>query len=96
MVAKTMDEQRLLVVYDVPSDRIRARFVRACKDFGLERFQFSAFRGSLSRNKREELFVRLARELRDEPGKILVVPLCEKDARNCREVVNLPTEEDET
>ena len=85
-----MNEQSLFVVYDVPSDRIRNRFARACKDYGLERFQFSAFRGSLSKNKREELFLRLARELSDEPGKVLVVPVCEKDLRNSQEVTNQP------
>jgi hypothetical protein len=53
-------ELSTLVLYDVEDDRARTRVAEACKDFGLERVQFSCFRGNLSRNKREELEERLS------------------------------------
>lgn len=72
-------ELRTLVMYDIEDDRIRYRVSEACMDFGLERIQFSVFRGKLNRNKREELLDRLANELGDERGKILIQPVCEED-----------------
>jgi CRISPR-associated protein Cas2 len=52
-------ELSTLVIYDIEDDRARTRVSEACKDFGLQRLQFSCFRGTLSQNKREELYERL-------------------------------------
>jgi CRISPR-associated protein Cas2 len=68
-----------LVVYDVPDDDIRTRFSESCLDYGLERFQFSAFWGSLSAPQRKELFHRLEKLLGDKPGRILVQPVGAED-----------------
>lgn len=86
-------ELQTYIVYDIPSDRIRYRIANACKDYGLERIQFSAFSGLLNANKREELFLRLRRELGDHPGKILVLPVCEKDLKAVKEVVIVEEEQ---
>ena len=79
-------ELRTLVMYDIENDRIRYRVSEACLDFGLERIQFSVFRGKLNRNKREELLDRLTAELGDEPGKILIQPVCEEDCESSLEL----------
>jgi hypothetical protein len=52
-------ELHTLVIYDVEDDWARTLVAEACKDFGLERIQYSCFRGKLSQNKREELYERL-------------------------------------
>ena len=83
-----MEEQYLVVLYDIQIDRLRTRVSEACLDYGLERIQFSAFRGKLTRNKREELFLRLNAILENTPGKILVQPICEKDIKAARSVEN--------
>ena len=83
-----MEEYGTIVIYDVPDDRTRTRVSEACLDYGLERVQYSAFRGKLSRNKREELFLRLQALVGEQPGKILVQPVCEKDLKNARLVEN--------
>lgn len=80
-------ELHTLVVYDIVDDRIRYRVANACKDYGLERIQFSAFTGDLTSNRRQELFLRLRRELGEHQGKILVIPICERDLRARQEVV---------
>jgi CRISPR-associated protein Cas2 len=69
------------VVYDIEDDRIRYRIANACKDYGLERIQFSAFLGPLNANKRDELFLRLRKVLGEKAGKVLVIPICEKDQK---------------
>jgi hypothetical protein len=58
-------ELSTLVIYDIEDDRARTRVSEACKDFGLERMQFSCFRGTLSQNKREELYEKLRRIQRE-------------------------------
>lgn len=96
MVKIGMDEQYLVVLYDIQIDRIRTRISEACLDYGLERIQFSAFRGKLTRNKREELFLRLSALLEDTPGKILVQPVCEKDIKAAHSVENAGEDENQS
>jgi len=91
-----MEEYGTIVIYDIPNDRIRTQISEACLDYGLERVQWSAFTGRLSRNKREELFLRLKAVLGENPGKILVQPVCEKDLKTARSVENTRGDEEAT
>lgn len=75
----TENQTSCLVVYDVADDRIRNRFSEACLDFGLERFQMSAFGGCLTATRRKELFTRLCAFLGKAPGRILVQPIGAED-----------------
>lgn len=76
------------MIYDIPSDKIRSRLGEICKDYGLERVQYSGFLGLLTRNMREELCLKLGETLGDEPGKIMIQPICEKDAKAMFEIKN--------
>ena len=67
------------MIYDIENDRIRLKISETCLDYGLARIQFSAFQGTLNRNKREELFLKLSSILDDNAGKILLQPICHKD-----------------
>jgi CRISPR-associated protein Cas2 len=87
-----MEEIATYVLYDIPDDAVRTKIADVCKDYGLERIQFSAFCGSLTRNKREELFLRLGEVLGVRPGKILLQPVCEKDIRDGLRVDNEGTD----
>lgn len=84
----SVEELTTYVLYDIPDDGVRTKIADVCKDYGLERIQFSAFCGSLTRNKREELFLRLGEVLGELPGKILLQPVCEKDVRSSLQVEN--------
>ena len=75
----TASESFCLVIYDVPDDAIRNRFSETCLDYGLERFQMSAFWGHLTASRRKELFVRLCEFLGEAPGRILVQPIGAED-----------------
>ncbi len=88
-----MQEQRTIVLYDIRDDRLRTRVSEACLDYGLERIQYSAFQGQLSRNKRQELFLRLKVILEDSTGKVLVQPVCEKDAKEAEWLENVGPED---
>jgi len=68
-----------LVVYDIPEDNLRTKISEICKDYGLQRIQYSAFLGDLNRNRREELQQRFRRILGKRAGNIQIYPLCDKD-----------------
>lgn len=77
---------KVLVVYDIVNDRIRSKVADACLDYGLDRIQFSAFAGELSRNHQQELMLKIKRLLGDSAGTITLVPICEKDWKSRIEV----------
>jgi CRISPR-associated protein Cas2 len=89
-----MEELTTYVIYDIEDDHIRNRIAEACKDYGLMRIQYSAFSGMLTRNKSNELFLRLKKELGKKQGKILVQPVCQKDVKNQYKFENLLEEDD--
>jgi CRISPR-associated protein Cas2 len=76
-------------MYDIESDKVRYRVSEVCLDFGLERIQYSVFRGKLNRNKREELLLRLTEELGNAAGKILIQPMCEDDFKSALELLRV-------
>lgn len=78
---------KTIVVYDIENDRIRNRIFNACKDYGLEHIQYSAFFGELNHNRRGELKQRLKRTLGKKKGKIFICPVCDKDLKLLDEIV---------
>jgi CRISPR-associated protein Cas2 len=80
-------EMLVYVFYDIEHDKIRNKTASICKDYGLERTQFSGFMGYLSKNKREELAIQLRDTLGESNGKILVQPVCEKDFKEYKEFI---------
>lgn len=67
--------QPTLVLYDVQDDKRRARVMNACKDYGLARWQYSAYHGRLTGTARRELETRLERALGESAGLIAVLQL---------------------
>lgn len=70
-----------LLVYDISDDKTRNKVADACLDYGLDRIQYSAFCGDISRNYQEELFQKVVAILGKRPGDIRLLPICEKDWR---------------
>ena len=68
-----------LLIYDIPNDRIRTKVADACLDYGLDRVQYSAFSGDISRNYQAELFQKLTDLLGKEAGNVQLIPICAKD-----------------
>lgn len=77
-----------LVIYDITNDRVRYKIAEACKDYGLQRIQYSAFIGKQSNNRREELVYRLKHTLGNKIGNIVIFAICERDQKLIRELVN--------
>lgn len=69
----------VLVLYDIQNDRIRQKTADICMDYGLDRTQFSAFYGRISRPLQRELMQRLANLLGENTGTLLLVPVGDDD-----------------
>lgn len=72
-------ETTTVVLYDIPHDRTRAKVSERCLDFGLVRFQYSAFHGPLTRNRREELSLLLESLIEVHGGAVALIPVCAAD-----------------
>jgi len=70
---------KCLLIYDIPNDSIRTKIATFCLDYGLDRFQYSAFLGDLSTNHQEELMLRIEDRLGKAAGKIELFPICKQD-----------------
>lgn len=64
-----------LVIYDISSDRVRAKIADICLDYGLERIQYSAFMGDLSGTHRTELYRLLQRAMGKARGSVQIMPM---------------------
>lgn len=82
-------ETTTIVLYDIPHDRTRTKVSDKCLDFGLERFQYSAFYGQLTRNRREELALVLEHLVEVHGGAIALIPVCVTD---CQQWINVYVE----
>lgn len=80
-----------LVIYDISSDEIRTRLADRLFDYGLQRIQYSAFKGELNVHDREVLVKELQKYIGGERDSIYVIPLCERCARLCRIVSEKPS-----
>ena len=80
-IGRGSPEVSVILIYDIEDDKLRTRAAEVCIDYGLERIQFSAFFGKLNRNRRQELSLRLQRELGSESARIRIIPICEQDLK---------------
>ena len=77
-----------LVIYDVPSDRIRPKLADICLDHGLMRIQYSAFFGEMAAEYKQALLGKLKRRLGDAEGNIQIYPICERDFKQRQVFIN--------
>ena len=80
-VGRGSPEVSVILIYDIEDDKLRTRAADICMNYGLERIQFSAFFGKLNRNRRQELSLRLQRELGNKSARIRMIPVCEQDLK---------------
>lgn len=69
----------LLLLYDIVHDGTRTKIADACMDYGLDRVQYSAFAGWLSRNHQEELMLKVDTLLGKKAGRVQLIPVSADD-----------------
>ncbi len=80
---------RVVVTYDITSDRLRKKISDCCLDYGLDRFQYSVFSGRL-----KPVHIRaLAKALRPfvKEGHVMIVPIAADDWDKRVEIGEAPT-----
>jgi CRISPR-associated protein Cas2 len=65
----------VLLIYDITHDATRTKVARACEDYGLDRLQFSAFGGTLSKQHQRELMLKVKRLMRRKAGVVTLYPI---------------------
>ena len=65
----------VLLIYDITHDSTRNKVVRVCEDYGLDRVQYSAFIGTLSRLHQRELMSRIRYLMRRRTGIVTLYPI---------------------
>jgi CRISPR-associated protein Cas2 len=78
----------VMLIYDIEHDGKRHKIAEACKDYGLDRIQYSAFVGSLSANHAEELMLQIKHLLGNGRGNIQLIYIAQKDWDNRMEVAH--------
>jgi len=78
---------KCLLVYDISDDSTRTRVADICLDYGLDRIQYSAFVGDLTRTHREELMLKIGDRLGDRPGKVQLFAICKTDWQQRLEII---------
>ena len=69
----------VLVIYDIPHDGARTKVADCCLDYGLDRIQYSAFVGELSRTHQEELLLRIKRRVGKKAAKVQIIVVSTDD-----------------
>jgi len=69
---------QIMVMYDISVDRTRNKVADTCKDYGLDRWQYSVFAGRLSKRQLRALTKEL-RHLIENDASILIVQLASDD-----------------
>lgn len=69
----------VLVIYDVPHDGTRNKVADCCLDYGLDRIQYSAFAGEISRTHQEELMIKIKRRVGKRAAKVYIITVSADD-----------------
>jgi CRISPR-associated protein Cas2 len=77
---------QVLLVYDIENDKARTKIASTCQDYGLDRIQYSAFAGQLSRNHQQELMFKIKKLIREGKAKVQLVSISTKDWQNRMEI----------
>lgn len=82
--------QRLLLFYDIVNDRARTKVADACLDYGLDRIQYSAFAGQLSRPLQQELMYRIEDILDGGTANVTLIAIPDREWAKRLEIDNPP------
>lgn len=67
------------VIYDIVSDKVRRKLIKATKKAGLYRVQKSVFLGSINKNDLDELSMIVDDLINKKKDSVYMFPMCEPD-----------------
>jgi CRISPR-associated protein Cas2 len=63
------------LIYDITDDRVRGKVADFCLDYGLDRIQYSAFVGQISRNHTRELMRKIQARIGRSTAKVMLLTI---------------------
>ena len=72
------------IIYDISEDKIRSKVSKACKLYGLERVQKSAFLGKLEANRFDELTEKCRSLIDEKVDSVYLFPFCQDDFKRVK------------
>ncbi|WP_309493156.1 CRISPR-associated endonuclease Cas2 [Candidatus Hecatella orcuttiae] len=72
-----------LVIYDISNDDSRTKLANLLQDFGLERIQYSGFKGDLNTHDRHILAQQVKKFVTGERDSVYIIRLCNECASLC-------------
>ncbi|MEM4310895.1 MAG: CRISPR-associated endonuclease Cas2 [Nitrososphaerales archaeon] len=73
-----------LVIYDISDDRDRSKLAELLMNYGLERIQYSGFKGMLNTHDRLMLAKEVKRFVKGDRDSIYLIRLCRECASLCQ------------
>jgi CRISPR-associated protein Cas2 len=67
------------VIYDIENDKVRTRVAKYCKQAGLYRVQLSVFLGTLSRNDKDALALKIEQVIDVDKDKVYIFPISKEE-----------------
>lgn len=83
-----------LLIYDIPHDGARQKVADACLDYGLQRIQYSAFVGDLTRTHQRALFREIQKRLGRRAANVQLFPLDVASWQGRREIAQQEASDD--
>lgn len=75
---------KYIIIYDIPVefDLYRTKISNMLLSYNLIRLNYSVFFGELTRNRAEEIALKLKKLLKNVPGDVRLIPVCKKCHEN--------------
>jgi CRISPR-associated protein Cas2 len=73
-----------LVIYDISDDKDRSKLAELLMNYGLERIQYSGFKGILNTHDRLILVKEVKRFVTGDKDSVYVIRLCKECANSCQ------------
>lgn len=72
------------IVYDIVDDNIRTRIAKICKQYGLQRVQYSVFLGRLEMNRFDEIGEKMRDLIDEEEDSVYIFPFSQENFRRIK------------
>lgn len=72
------------ILYDIKEDTPRTKVAKTCKQYGLERVQYSAFLGRLEKNRFDEIAEKILDLIDEDEDSVYLFPFCQEDFKRIK------------
>lgn len=67
------------VMYDIENDKARTKVAKLCKQAGLYRVQYSVFLGTINKNQKDTLQLKIEELIEEEKDSVYIFPMSKNE-----------------